>query len=256
MPNARPHHLLAAAALGLMSTLAVANDALGLPTGLVNADCDPQSKQTPIVLIHGTFASTRRAFSTLAPALKADGHCLFAINYGRMSPLSPHGMTDINQSALQIGDFVQTVLARTGATKVTLIGHSQGGLLAFMIARSAPLAGKVDRLVALAPSLNGTTRVPAGMSMKHCPACAQQSDQSAFLQAFHQEKVNPPGVRSLILATRQDLVVTPVERQFLDEPDVTNILLQDKYPKAVATHSGLLHEAGTLTLVREFLEQP
>ncbi|MCX7178322.1 MAG: hypothetical protein NTX56_05925 [Proteobacteria bacterium] len=183
-----------------MTSLAVANDALGLPTGLVNADCDPQGKHTPIVLIHGTFASTRRAFST--------------------------------------------------------IGHSQGGLLAFMIARSAPLAGRIDRLVALAPSLNGTTRVPAGMSMKHCPACSQQSDQSEFIQSFRKDNVNPSGVRALIVATRQDLVVTPVSRQFLDEPDVTNILLQDLHPTVVATHSGMLHKPETIELVRAFLSQP
>lgn len=256
MPYTPRHRRLACAAFCLISSLAGADDTLGLPTGLINTDCDQAGKQTPIVLIHGTFATTRRAFSSLAPALKADGHCLFALNYGRQGPLLPYGTMDINLSAQQVSDFVQSVLARTGAAKVTLIGHSQGGLLAFKVARSAELSGRIDRLVALAPSLYGTTRVPAGMSMKHCPACAQQSDQSAFMQSFHQENVNPPGVRSLILATRQDLVVTPVQRQFADEPGVTNILLQDRYPDVMATHSGLLHVTETLTLVRTFLDQP
>ena len=256
MPNARLHHLLAVAVLCLMTSLAVANDALGLPTGLVNADCDPQGKHTPIVLIHGTFASTKRAYSRLAPALKEAGHCLFALNYGRQNAYSFYGTMDINQSAQQISEFVQSVLARTGAAKVTLIGHSQGGLLAFKVARSPELSGRIDRLVALAPSLHGTTRVPADMSSRHCPACAQQSYQSEFMQSFHQDKVNPPGVRSLIVATRQDLVVTPVARQFLDEPGVTNILLQDLHPTVVATHSGMLHKTETIELVSAFLGQP
>lgn len=250
------HRPLAGAALWLLCRLATADDALGLPAGLINRDCEPQSKKTPIVLIHGTFANTRRAFSSLAPALKADGHCLFALNYGRQGPLSPYGTMDINQSAQQISDFVHNVLARTGAAKVTLIGHSQGGLLAFKIARSPALSGRVERLVALAPSLHGTTRVPATLSSRHCPACAQQSHQSAFMQSFHEEAVSPPDLRSLILATRQDLVVTPVERQFLHEPGVTNILLQDRYPGVVATHSGLLHKPETITLVRSFLSSP
>ena len=254
----QPARFLACAALCLLSNLATASadDTLGLPAGLINSDCEPQNKQAPIVLIHGTFANTRRAFSSLAPALKADGHCLFALNYGRQGLLSPYGTMDINQSAQQISAFVNLVLTRTSAEKVTLIGHSQGGLLAFKVARSPALSGRIERVVALAPSLHGTTRVPASLSSTHCPACAQQSNQSAFMQSFHEEKVSPPGVRSLILATRQDLVVTPVESQFLHEPGVTNLLLQDRYPDAVATHSGLLHKTETIALVKNFLEQP
>lgn len=250
---ARLGHWLAGSALILASSLAVADDALGLPAGVVNSDCDAASQQHPIVLIHGTFANTRRAYSSLAPALKADGHCLFALNYGRAGPLLPYGTMDINTSAQQLSDFVQGVLARTGAAKVTLIGHSQGGLLAFMLARAPALSGRVERVVALAPSLRGTTRVSAELTSTHCPACTQQSDQSAFMQAFHQQKVNPSGLPALIVATRQDMVVTPVASQFLDEPGVINILLQDRYPKRMATHSGLLHVPETIELVREFL---
>ena len=254
--NTRGVCLLLMSVLSLLAVTAAANDTLGLPAGVINSDCELQDKRAPIVLIHGTFASTKRAYSRLAPALKEAGHCLFALNYGRQNAYSLYGTMDINQSAQQISEFVQSVLARTGAAKVTLIGHSQGGLLAFKVARSPELSGRIDRLVALAPSLHGTTRVPADMSSRHCPACAQQSYQSEFMQSFHQDKVNPPGVRSLIVATRQDLVVTPVARQFLDEPGVTNILLQDLHPTVVATHSGMLHKTETIELVSAFLGQP
>ena len=43
--------------------------------------CDVH-RHPPVVLIHGTFANTRRAFSSLAPVLKDSGYCLFAMNYG------------------------------------------------------------------------------------------------------------------------------------------------------------------------------
>ena len=254
--NTRGICLLLMSTLSLLAVTAAANDALGLPAGVINGDCELQGKRAPIVLIHGTFATTQRAYSRLAPALKEAGHCLFALNYGRQNAFNFYGTMDINQSAQQISEFVQSVLARTGAEKVTLIGHSQGGLLAFKIARRPELLRRIDRLVALAPSLHGTTRVPAAMSSRHCPACAQQSDQSEFMQGFHKDRVNPFGVRSLIVATRQDVVVTPASRQFLDEPGVTNILLQDLHPKVVATHSGMLHKPETIELVSEFLSQP
>lgn len=219
-------------------------------------ECQLQKGQAPIVLIHGTFANARRAFSSLAPALKARGDCLFALNYGRRGSLSPHGMADINASKQEIGAFVQSVLARTGAAKVSLVGHSQGGLLALLVAGTPELAGRIDRIVAVAPSIRGTTRVPAALSPAYCPACAQQAAESPFMQSLRGTRMSSAGVRTLILATRQDVVVTPVEHQFLEEPDVTNKLLQDDYPSIRASHSGLMHVPQAIALVSAFLVLP
>lgn len=234
---------------------AQADDALGLP-GLVNTDCQTRDGQAPVVLIHGTFANARRAFSSIAPALKAEGYCLFALNYGRTAALAANGMADINQSAQEVAAFVQSVLTRTGADKVALIGHSQGGLLAFLVADAPTLAGHIDRIVAVAPSLHGTTRVPAGLPAAYCAACAQQAADSAFMRARRGMPLNPSGVRAYILATRQDAVVTPVTAQFLDEPGVTNQLLQDVYPAIRASHSGLMHVPEAVLLIRDFLAAP
>lgn len=250
-----PRQLKVVATACLISSTAMADDQLRLP-GLVNTDCELHDGRPPVVLVHGTFANARRAFASLAPVLKDGQHCLFALNYGRQGTHGPHGVADIHQSAQEVGDFVQSVLARTGAQKISLIGHSQGGLLAFQVARSPALQGRIDRIVAVAPSLQGTTRVPAELSLSWCPACGQQSSLSPFMLSFHQQPVNPPGVRSLILATRQDLVVTPVAGQFLDEPGVTNILLQDLHPKVTASHSGLMHTPEAIALISRFLDAP
>lgn len=239
----------------LWSGLVWGDDALGLP-GLVNADCQARDGQPPVVLVHGTFANARRAFSSLAPVLKADGYCLFALNYGRPGMLAANGTADINQSAQELTTFVQSVRARTGADKVTLIGHSQGGLLAFLVAATPALAGHIDRIVAVAPSLHGTTRVPATLPAAYCAACAQQAADSAFMRARQGIPLNPPGVSAFILATRQDAVVTPVAAQFLDEPGVTNQLLQDVYPTLRASHSGLMHVPEAVALIRDFLAAP
>lgn len=234
---------------------AQADDALGLP-GLVNTDCQARDGRPPLVLIHGTFASARRAFSSVAPVLKAEGHCLFALNYGRPATLAANGMADINQSTQEVSAFVRSVLDRTGAGKVTLIGHSQGGLLAFLVAGMPALSGHIDRIVAVAPSLHGTTRVPAALPAAYCAACAQQAADSAFMLARRGIPLNPPGVRAFILATRQDAVVTPVAAQFLDEPGVTNQLLQDAHPALRASHSGLMHVPEAVALIRDFLAAP
>lgn len=220
---------------------------------VLNQRCATGSQAVPVVLIHGTFASTRRAFSSLAPALHGDGHCLFALNYGRRGPLGPNGIDDVSRSAAQVREFVQQVLERTGAARVSLVGHSQGGLLAFMVANEPALAGRVARLVAVAPSINGTDRVPADLALPHCPACMQQGRQSAFIQALQRQQRNPEGVQSLIVATANDRVVTPVGAQFLQEPGVRNLLLQDLHPGLRASHSGVMHTPELIAVVRDFL---
>ena len=50
-----------------------------------------------------------------------------------------------------------TVLAATGAAKVDLVGHSQGGMMPRYYLKFLGGAAHVDKLVALAPSNHGTT---------------------------------------------------------------------------------------------------
>lgn len=232
--------------------LAWADDALGLP-GLINTDCPERANREPVVLIHGTFATTRRAFSSVAPALKQQGHCLFALNYGKQGVLSAYGTQDINASVQDLSVFVQSILQRTGAEKVNIIGHSQGGLIAFKLAQQPSLQGRIERIIAVAPSISGTTRVLPRSPIPHCPACRQQSSQSDFITTFRDVPVLPMGVQALIIATRQDRVVTPVEAQFLRESGVTNVMLQDHFPGLRASHSGLMHVPEAVALMRDYL---
>lgn len=56
--------------------------------------------------------------------LRRNGWAVFAPDYG-------HRATQTNpESARQLGADIDTVLAVTGAKKVIVVGHSQGGLLA------------------------------------------------------------------------------------------------------------------------------
>lgn len=87
----------------------------------------------------------------------------FALNHGRTSG-ALLGTGDIAASARQPAGFVDRVRAATGATKVDLLGHSQGGMM---------------------PSSHGTTfsglgllapAFPGGVELlgPNCKACEQQ----------------------------------------------------------------------------------
>ena len=72
------------------------------------------------------------------------------------------------------------VLATTGAAKVSLVGHSQGGMLARYVAVRRGRLDVVDDIVGLAPSSHGTTTPLAGPAGGFgCPACAEQAAGSA-----------------------------------------------------------------------------
>lgn len=225
-----------------------------LPKG-VNQPCNNHaSDPTPVVLIHGTFANARRAFSTLAPLLQDNGHCVYALNYGKRSPIpAVYATGDMEESAAEILGFIDTVRRQTGARQVDVIGHSQGGTLALYLAKQKADSGLIRRIVALSPSTRGTETAKILPTETRCAACNQQAPNSAFIRRLHEGPVNPGRIPVLILGTENDRVVTPVASQFIAEPGVLNLKLQELFPGRVASHSGILHDRDAMQYVTEWL---
>ena len=243
---------IAAACLAAISAAPAAADALEPPPPLgANVPCKPTAAHPdPVVLVHGTFANRTNSFQALAPALKANGYCVYALDYGAYAgsaALGVYGTGPIAPSAEQLRDYVNQVLAATGARKVDIVGHSQGGMLPRYYIKDLGGAAKVDDLVGLSPSNHGTSNpfaVPAGLL---CPACAQQATGSAFLTALNAGDETPGAVRYRVIATRYDEVVLPYTSGFLD--GATNITLQDRYPADVSEHLAILYSPSAIKLV-------
>ena len=118
--------------------------------------CRPSAAHPePIVLVHGTFANSAGSWNLVDTALRADGYCTFALDYGN------NATGPIEQSAQQLADFVDRVLAATGAAKVSIVGHSQGGMMPRYYVKNLGGDAKVDDLVSLAASNHGTQTVRA-----------------------------------------------------------------------------------------------
>src|SRR3954471_18932294 len=98
-----------------------------------NQPCTPNAAHPyPVVLVHGTAESMFENWQAMSPALKAAGYCVYAFNYGSYNgsgTLGVYGLGPIEGSAQDLAGEVRTVLAQTGATKVDLVGHSQGGMM-------------------------------------------------------------------------------------------------------------------------------
>lgn len=212
------------------------------PPGANDWSCQPSAEHPrPVVLVHGTFADMSDSWQALSPLLRNRGYCVFALNYGSSNgsgAVGIYGTGDIRKSAAELSTFVDQVLAATGAAKVDLVGHSQGGMMPRYYLKFLGGAGKVGTLVGLAPSNHGTSAdglltlgsyFPGANSFfGSCVACEQQETDSPFLTELNAGGETVPGVSYTVIQSRYDEVVTPYTSAFLGGSGVTNITLQNQ----------------------------
>jgi len=216
------------------------------PPGANDWSCKPSAAHPyPVILVPGTFESMAKNWSTLSPHLKSAGYCVFALNYGETNGV--YATAPVAESAQELAPFVDAVRAATGARKVSLVGHSQGGMMPRYYMHFLGGAKHVHQLVGIAPSNHGTEGVivpPPGVvpepdySVLGCAACADQQAGSPFMQKLNSVGDTVAGPSYTVISTIYDEVVIPYNSQFLDGParQVTNITLQDKCPADVFEH--------------------
>jgi len=237
------------------------------PPGANDWSCKPSAAHPyPVVLVPGTFENMAKNWATMSPALKSQGYCVFALNYGATNGVDATG--PVADSAGQLAPFVDKVLASTGARKVDLVGHSQGGMMPRYYLEFLGGADKVNHLVGIAPSNHGTRglitptpdAVPPATSVggSNCQACADQQAGSPFLTELNSIGDTVPGPAYTEISTTHDEVVTPYPSQFLAGPaqQVTNITIQDKCPTDVIDHDQAPNDPVTQRLVSDALGQP
>ncbi|GLW46227.1 lipase [Streptomyces sp. NBRC 14336] len=241
-------------ALGLLLAATVAlvpaSAAEAAPSsGWNNYDCKPSTAHPrPVVLVHGTLGNSVDNWLGLAPYLTARGYCVFSLDYGQL-PGVPffHGLGPIDKSAEQLDTFVDRVRAATGAAKVDLVGHSQGGMMPRYYLKFLGGAAEVNALVGIAPSNHGTNLsgltnllpfFPGAEDLisSLTPALTDQIVGSAFLTKLNAGGDTVPGVKYTVIATKYDEVVTPYRSQFLSGANVRNVLLQDLCPVDLSEH--------------------
>ncbi len=210
------------------------------PPGANNWSCKPsRAHPRPVVLVHGTFIDMSASWQALSPLLANEGYCVFALNYGSSNGSGAVGIYatgSIPASAEELGSFVNQVLAATHATKVDIVGHSQGGMMPRWYMRFDGGASKVHTLVGLAPSNHGTTvnglftiaeHIPGATAfLGFCQACEEQAAGSPFIAKLNAGKETLAGVHYTNIESANDEVVTPYTSAFLSGPAVTNITLQ------------------------------
>jgi len=230
------------------------------PPGANDFSCKPPARHPyPVVLVHGTFANMSVSWNTIAPTLERLGYCVFALDYGNSPVQGVNATGDIPKSAGQLATFVNEVLAATHASKVSIVGHSQGGMMPRYYLKFLGGATKVDDLVGLSPSNHGTTNPLAPRAGATCPACVQQVAGSSFLQKLNAGDQTPAPVTYSVIETRNDEVVTPYQSEFLPPAPggrVTNILLQNSCPTDATDHVGIIYDPVAIQFMLSALGRP
>ncbi len=241
----------------------------GTPPPGANVPCEPGKRHPhPVVLVHGTFETMEQNWAILSPRLKKKGYCVFALNYGN------RGLGRIGRSAQELDVFVDKVLAYTGAEKVSLVGHSQGGMMPRYWIKFLGGKNKVDDLVGIAPSNYGTelgeassmdsTAEDFGLPKANnpdgdnpCYSCDQQGADSRFIKRLN-EGDDTPGPGSFTqIATENDEIIIPFRNCFLKGTERTrNLILQRYNNDLFVTHQNIYNDPTAQKLVFDALANP
>lgn len=221
-------------------------------SGWNDYSCKPSAAHPrPVILSHGTLGNSVDNWLAFAPYLTNRGYCVFSYDYGQVSGIPFfHGLGPIEKSAGQLAAFVDKVLAATGAPKVDVVGHSQGGMMPRYYLKFLGGAAKVNSLIAMAPTSHGTTLsgltklldvVPGARAAISglTPGLTDQAQGSDFLRRLNEGGDTVPGVHYTVIASKWDEIATPYRSQFLTGPDVRNVLLQDLCPVDLSEHVAL-----------------
>lgn len=190
----------------------------------------------PVIIVNGTFGP-EFFYEPLAARLRHDGHRVFIFQ------LTNLGTGDIANTARDLDAFTDGVRARTGAARVDLVGHSQGGLVARQYVKFLGGSSEVDSLVSLGSPHYGTAVANladffGGGSCLGIVACEQMAVGSAFLANLNAGDDTIGSVRYTNLYTIYDELVRPVDNAALRD-GATNVLVQSQCPLRVVGHVGL-----------------
>ncbi|NTX38288.1 alpha/beta fold hydrolase [Myxococcus sp. CA033] len=236
-----------------------------LPAPTPTPSPTPTARKNPVVIVGGTLAS-EILYWTLESRLDRDGYQRFFFE------LPSGGLIDLHESARQLKFKVADVLLQTGASKVHLIGHSQGGAVARAYVRDFGNAS-VESIISLGTPHKGTDDDPllalvarllfncTGTAADPLP-CKQMKAGSAFIAEINTRPPNDP-VYYTNINTLHDVFTKANSNGKMDNCDRAspsgealqcNVTVQDFCKDNLVEHVGLASNGVVYSGIRQALE--
>lgn len=236
--------------------------------------CKPGADHpNPVVLLHGLGATYYEDLNFLETFLQSKGFCTFSLTYGAYDGFPfAGGLKPIDESSLQIADLINEVHAKTGANKIDIVGHSEGGFQSLYVPKFREgIASLVEHIVAIAPPTHGTTfanllklvplfgkeaREKLGEILEKvgCAPCNEISTDGPSIAKLNHGPIVQPGNKVTVIISKYDELVTPPTTAFIQEDGVNNMYIQDYCPLDPAGHIGEAYDTNVWNLVLNSLE--
>lgn len=205
----------------------------------------------PVLIVAGTL-SPEFALDPLKLRLQADGFTVFTM------ALPDAGLGDIAVASQAVATKVDQIRAATGAAKVDLIGHSQGGLENRYYMKFLGGSAKVGTYVSLGTPQYGASaaNLISFLGLGNClgiTGCQQMSIGSSFLANLNAGDDTPGSARYVALYTIYDELVQPFTNAKIYDGAI-NVSLQSKCPLRVVGHVGLILDGAVYGLIKTSLE--
>ena len=217
-----------------------------LLVGLVGAQ-PVQAAGNPVLVVAGLTETTSQ-LQTILDRLSADGFTAV----GMQLPGAIPGCGDIAQSSQAVATKAQQLKSQTGAAKIDVIGHSEGGLERRYFIKNLGGASIVQHYVSLGTPQHGTDAANA-FGSAFCTAVGQMATNSTFLNTLNSPTDVPAGPAYTALGTTRDTLVTPAPQASFLRDGGTSAAVQTFCPNDTTSHVGLLSDAPTYLLARSAL---
>jgi len=252
-------------------TVLLGPSAQAVTRGINDPTCTPPAAHPdPVVVLHGLGATYYEDLNVLQASLAGHGYCTFSETYGDY-PGFPYvgGLRPVADSAAEIKDQILRVLAETGASKVDIVGHSEGGFQSLYVTKTQGIADRIDTVVAIAPPTHGTTfgnlvnlaylfgvrsQVATVLNTFGCHACDDLITDGAAVKTLTTGPIAQPGVHYTVITSRYDELVTPTSTSFVKEPGVVNEYVQDFCPFDPVGHLNEAYDLNVWKLVERALD--
>jgi triacylglycerol lipase len=206
--------------------------------------------QDPVIIVAGTF-SPSFANEPLRWRLEADGYDTYIYE------LPGLGIGDIAETSEPLAGFVDSVLAQTGASKVDLIGHSQGGLVLRYYIKYLGGDQRVDSAISLGAPHYGTALANIGVLLGigdlFCTSCDQMAVGSSFLNDLNAGDDTIGNVSYTNFYTVYDELVRPVRNATLQD-GAKNVKIQSQCWFRFVEHIGLILDGAVYSGIEDALE--
>ncbi|PTL77375.1 alpha/beta fold hydrolase [Vitiosangium sp. GDMCC 1.1324] len=226
------------------------------------------AQKNPVLIIGGTLAS-EIVYWLLEARLVADGYRV------EFFELPGGGLGDMRESARQLKYKIADMLLRTGAEKINLIGHSQGGIIArtyihdfgtstveSLISLGAPHQGAIQRTDPLSALIGAILfQCYVDPSLPSSPMCTQMKPDSPLIQEINQRDPADPIFYTNINSTN-DVFTDPNSNGKMSNCDRTsaagellqcNVTVQDFCPNNLVEHAGLASNGAVYSGIRQAL---